>query len=129
MWFTMSDFISKNIWSDFTKDPEMPGFSFRDTDEKNENCVTALLERWDAGTYEAPHHHPNDDMSIIVKGEIAIQFYIKQDGELVKEGEEVILSAGQTGYIQANRIHSVLYKTDCDMVYIQDRVFGFESDE
>ncbi|MEC6797257.1 MULTISPECIES: cupin domain-containing protein [Photobacterium] len=125
----MNTFISKDIWSDFTADPEFPGFSFRDTDESNTNCVTALLERWEAGTVEDAHHHPHDDMSIIVTGEIAIQFHLRVDGELVNDGEPMILKAGQTGYIKANRIHSVVYTTDCDMVYIQNKTFGFETDK
>ena len=136
LFFEKGDYIMTNasqkskVWDNHIVDPEAPaGFTFRETYPENPNGVTVLLEQWDAGSFEDAHHHPHDDMSVMVEGEMVVQFYTKnENGELIKDGEEVTFSKGTTGYIDANRIHSVKYTENCKMVYVQDLDFGFISD-
>lgn len=117
------------IWENFMTDPEAPeGFAFRDTFPENKEGVTVLLETWEAGTLEAPHHHPHDDMTVMVEGSMHIKFYTKENGVLIKDAEELTLNKGDTGYIAANRIHSAHYIDDCKIVYVQDKEFGFIED-
>ena len=59
------------VWDNHIVDPEAPaGFTFRETYPENPNGVTVLLEQWDAGSFEDAHHHPHDDMSVMVEGEM-----------------------------------------------------------
>jgi quercetin dioxygenase-like cupin family protein len=62
-----------------------------------------MLEKWKKGSSEPPHSHPGDDCTIVMQGTMRIQFFA--DGK--PDGEPVTLTAGQTGYISANRVHSV----------------------
>ncbi|HIF9412989.1 TPA: cupin domain-containing protein [Photobacterium damselae] len=120
--------LNEKVWSDMAVDPEAPqGFYFRDA-----SCaqpITSMLEVWDAGTVEDPHHHPHDDMSVMVEGRIDVQFFDHQDdGSLIKKGDVQIFRKGDTAYIPANQIHSVIYTEDTKMVYVQDGEFGFIAD-
>lgn len=83
-----------------------------------------MLEMWRAGSSEPPHSHPGDDMTIVVEGEMVIQFYALRGGALEKE-DALVLTAGQTGYIAANRIHDATYVKECKIVYVHSRGFGF----
>lgn len=94
------------------------------TDEKAKaNGVDVFLEIWEAGTSEPPHSHPGDDATVVVEGKMIIQFY---DGEGKMDGAPVTLVAGQTGYIESNRVHSVKYVDKCKLVYVHDTAFGFK---
>lgn len=84
-----------------------------------------MLERWQAGSAEPPHSHPGDDMTVVIEGKMAIQFYNRVDGKLVADGDTVILNKGETGYIKSGRIHDARYIEDCKLVYVHDRAFGF----
>ena len=85
-----------------------------------------MLEKWQAGSEEPPHSHPGDDMTVVVEGEMSIQFFIPEDGRLVADGSPVVLTKGDTGYIKAGRIHDAKYLQDCKLVYVHDKAFGFE---
>ena len=86
-----------------------------------------MLEQWKAGTEEPPHSHPGDDMTVVIEGKMSIQFFIKdKSGKLVKDGQPIILNAGQTGYISANRIHDAKYLEECKLVYVHSGGFGFD---
>lgn len=119
------------VWQNLMTDPEAPaGFKFREAhSEQNPTGVTTLLETWEAGSYEDAHHHPHDDMTVMIEGVMEIQFHLRNaQGELEKDGEPLVLRAGDTGYIAANRVHSVKYVEYCKMVYVQDLDFGFIED-
>ena len=87
-------------------------------------------QKWLPGDYEPPHSHPGDDATIVIEGTMEIQFYTKSpsSGELSKDGEVVTLSAGQTGFIEANRIHDARYKTKCKLVYVHNKTFDFKDE-
>ena len=72
----------------------------RTTYPGNPDGVEVMLERWEAGTEEPPHSHPGDDMTVVVEGKMSIQFYRKEAGGLVPDGERVFLSQGQMGYVR-----------------------------
>lgn len=85
-----------------------------------------MLEMWKAGSEEPIHSHPGDDMTIVIEGKMTIQFFTHdKSGNLVKDGPMITLSAGQTGYIAANRIHDAKYIEDCKLVYVHSGGFGF----
>jgi quercetin dioxygenase-like cupin family protein len=84
-----------------------------------------MLERWVAGSSEPPHSHPGDDMTVVVEGQMVVQFFTKSGGELLPDGEPITLRSGDVGYVQANRIHDARYIEDCKLVYVHDRAFGF----
>jgi len=114
------------IWKNHVTAPDTPkGFTLRTTYPGNPDGVEVMLERWQAGSEEPPHSHPGDDMTIVVEGKMAIQFFKKVAGGLEADGEQVILNAGETGYIKANRIHDAKYLEDCKLVYAHDKAFGF----
>ncbi|MFT5759378.1 MAG: quercetin dioxygenase-like cupin family protein [Alteromonadaceae bacterium] len=118
------------VWDNFLTDADAPeGFKYRDTFPENKEGVTVLLETWEAGTVEDPHHHPHDDMTVMIEGKMHIVFYIRENSVLVKDGEELTLNQGETGYIAANRIHSATYIDTCKIVYVQDKEFGFIEDQ
>ena len=62
-----------------------------------------------------------------------LQFYKSEIGgkHLVKDGDPVTLAASDqleypsTGYIKAERVHSVKYVEDCRLVYLHNGDFGF----
>ena len=114
------------VWRNHVRADNTPeGFTVRTTYPQNPNGVEVMLERWEAGTEEPPHSHPGDDMTVVVEGKMAIQFYRQDGGKLVKDGEPVVLGQGQTGYVSANRIHDAKYLEPCKLVYVHDKAFGF----
>jgi len=117
---------TSGVWSNHVPDPEAPeGFLVRTTYPTNPNGVEVMLERWDAGTEEPPHFHSGDDMTIVVEGKMAVQFYRKEAGSLVPDGEALILGKGNVGYIRARRIHDARYIDACQLVYVHDGAFEF----
>jgi hypothetical protein len=56
---------------------------------------------------------------------VAVQFYRKEAGALVADGERVFLEKGDTGYIRAGRIHDAAYLEACRLVYVHDGAFAF----
>ena len=117
---------SSAIWQNHVTVPDTPeGFTVRATYPTNPDGVEVMLEQWQAGSAEPPHSHPGDDMTVVVEGKMAIQFFTKSDNGLVADGSPVILNQGETGYIQAGRIHDASYLEDCKLVYVHDRAFGF----
>ena len=117
------------IWKNHVTVPDTPeGFTVRTTIPGNPEGVEVMLEQWEAGSAEPPHSHPGDDMTVVVEGKMAIQFFTRGAGDLVPEGEAVVLNAGETGYIAAGRIHDAKYIDDCKLVYVHDRAFGFTAE-
>jgi quercetin dioxygenase-like cupin family protein len=114
------------VWQNHITVPDTPkGFTVRTTVPGNANGVEVMLERWEAGSAEPPHSHPGDDMTVVVEGKMAIQFFEKQGDALVPDGEPVILNQGDTGYVKAGRIHDAKYLEPCKLVYVHDKAFGF----
>lgn len=114
------------VWDSHIAVPDTPeGFTVRTTYPGNPEGAEVMLEQWDAGSAEPPHSHPGDDMTVVVEGKMAIQFFTKSESGLVKEGEPLILNKGETGYIQAGRVHDASYLEDCKLVYVHDKAFGF----
>lgn len=114
------------VWQNHVTAPDTPsGFTVRTTVPGNANGVEVMLERWQAGSAEPPHSHPGDDMTVVVEGKMAIQFFEKQNGQLVPDGEPVVLKKGDTGYVKAGRIHDAKYLEACKLVYVHDKAFGF----
>ncbi len=116
------------IWKHHASVPNTPaGVTMRSTFPTNPDGVEVMLERWEAGTAEPPHSHPGDDMTVVVEGKMAIQFFTQGEGGLVPDGAPVILRQGEAGYIAAGRIHDAKYLEPCKLVYVHDRAFGFEA--
>lgn len=123
---TTSTAATSAIWRHHVSAPGTPdGFTVRTTFPTNENGVEVMLEKWEAGTEEPPHSHPGDDMTVVVEGKMSIQFFIKEAGRLVPDGNRIFLKQGETGYIQAGRIHDAKYLEACKLVYVHDKRFGF----
>ncbi len=117
------------IWQHHVTVPDTPkGFTVRTTCPSNPDGVEVMLERWEAGSAEPPHSHPGDDMTVVVEGKMAIQFYTRDAAGLVPDGEPVVLNQGETGYIKAGRIHDAQYIEACKLVYVHDRAFGFTAE-
>jgi len=117
------------IWENHITIPDTPeGFTLRTTYPTNPDGAEVMLERWEAGSKEPPHSHPGDDMTVVIEGKMSIQFFTKESGELVEDGEKVILNKGETGYIKAGRIHDAKYIDDCKLVYVHDKAFGFTAE-
>jgi quercetin dioxygenase-like cupin family protein len=117
------------IWKNHITIPDTPdGFTLRTTVPANPDGVEVMLEQWDAGSEEPPHSHPGDDMTVVVEGKMAIQFFTRTADGLVPEGEVVILNKGDTGYISAGRIHDAKYIDACKLVYVHDKAFGFKEE-
>ncbi|MGB5438433.1 MAG: cupin domain-containing protein [Gammaproteobacteria bacterium] len=118
---------TSKVWDNHVIVPDTPeGFSLRTTCPGNPDGVEVMLEKWEAGSEEPPHSHPGDDMTVVVEGKMAIQFYSRGASGLEADGEQVILNKGDSGYIRAGRIHDAKYIEDCKLVYVHDRAFGFE---
>ena len=114
------------VWSNHVSVPNTPkGFTVRTTCPDNEDGVEVMLERWEAGSEEPPHSHPGDDMTVVVEGEMSIQFYEKTASGLEPDGEKVYLRKGDTGYVKAGRVHDAKYIQNCKLVYVHDKAFGF----
>jgi quercetin dioxygenase-like cupin family protein len=117
------------IWKNHASVPDTPeGFTVRTTVPANPDGVEVMLEQWQPGSEEPPHSHPGDDMTVVVEGKMAIQFYSRTEDGLVPEGEVVILNRGDTGYIRAGRIHDAKYIDACKLVYVHDGAFGFTAE-
>ena len=118
------------IWENHVSVPDTPeGFTVRTTFPANPDGAEVMLERWEAGSEEPPHSHPGDDMTVVIEGRMAIQFYMKTSDGLVADGEKIFLGKGDTGYIKANRIHDAKYIEDCKLVYVHDKAFGFTAED
>jgi quercetin dioxygenase-like cupin family protein len=114
------------VWQHHVSVPDTPeGFSVRTTYPNNPDGAEVMLERWLAGSEEPPHSHPGDDMTTVIEGKMSIQFYKKSDDGLIADGEIIYLNKGDTGYVQAGRIHDAKYIEDCKLVYVHDKAFGF----
>jgi quercetin dioxygenase-like cupin family protein len=123
------DSSSTAIWKNHVTVPDTPeGFTVRTTIPGNPEGVEVMLEQWQAGSAEPPHSHPGDDMTVVVEGKMAIQFFTRGTDGLVPDGDVVELNAGETGYIAAGRIHDAKYIDDCKLVYVHDRAFGFTAE-
>jgi quercetin dioxygenase-like cupin family protein len=117
------------VWKNHVSAPNTPqGFTVRTTYPTNPSGVEVMLERWVAGSEEPPHSHPGDDMTVVIEGRMSIQFYTKSADGLVPDGQQTILSKGDTGYIKAGRIHDAKYIEDCKLVYVHDKAFGFTAE-
>ncbi len=117
------------VWGNHVAIPDTPaGFTLRTTYPTNPDGAEVMLERWEAGSAEPPHSHPGDDMTVVVEGKMALQFFTQTAGELVADGEPVILNKGDTGYVKAGRIHDAKYIEACKLVYVHDRAFGFTAE-
>ena len=117
------------IWENHVAIPDTPaGFTLRTTYPTNPNGAEVMLERWQAGSAEPPHSHPGDDMTVVVEGKMAIQFFTQAGDKLVADGEPVILNKGETGYVKAGRIHDAKYIEECKLVYVHDKAFGFTAE-
>ena len=117
------------IWKECIPVPDTPeGFTVKTAYPSNPDGVEVMLEQWEAGTAEPPHSHPGDDMTVVVEGKMAIQFYTRNMDGLKPDGDSVILASGQTGYIKAGRIHDARYLEPCKLVYVHDRAFGFTAE-
>ena len=114
------------VWQNHVSVADTPeGFTVRTTYPTNPDGAEVMLERWLAGSEEPIHSHPGDDMTVVVEGRMAIQFYTKSADGLVADGEPVILNKGDTGYVKAGRIHDAKYIEECKLVYVHDKAFGF----
>ncbi len=114
------------IWQKHVVAPDTPkGFTLRTTYPTNTDGVEVMLERWESGSSEPPHSHPGDDMTVVVEGQMVIQFFTKGENGLEKDGEPLTLNSGDTGYVKAGRIHDAKYTQDCKLVYAHDKAFGF----
>ena len=117
------------IWDNHVAVPDTPdGFTVRTTVPGNPDGVEVMLEQWEAGSAEPPHSHPGDDMTVVIEGRMAVQFYTRNADRLEKDGEPLVLDKGDTGYIRAGRIHDAQYLQDCKLVYVHDRAFGFQAE-
>jgi len=124
--FSVGDEAGSGVWDAARfEDTDTAGFTCRAA-PKESAAIDVFLEKWTAGSEEPPHSHPGDDMTIVVEGRMQITFFQKDEsGKLVQDGEPIILQAGQTGYINANRIHDAKYLEDCKLVYVHNETFGF----
>lgn len=113
------------IWGNHAEVPDTPGFTVRTTFPNNPDGVEVMLEQWEAGTSEPPHSHPGDDMTVVVEGKMSIQFFIKESGKLIPDGERIFLHQGETGYIKGGRIHDAHYIEACKLVFVHDKGFAF----
>ena len=117
---------TSGVWSNHVPAPGTPeGFTVRTTYPTNPDGVEVMLERWQAGTEEPPHSHPGDDMTVVVEGKIAVQFYRQKGRTLFPDGEKILLEKGDVGYIRAGRIHEAAYLEPCQLVYVHNGAFAF----
>lgn len=117
-----------NVWQKHVRAPNTPeGFTVRTTLPQNPDGVEVMLEQWKAGTEEPPHAHPGDDMTVVVEGKMIVQFFKQGASGLERDGEPLVLSKGDAGYVAANRIHDAKYVEDCKLVYVHDGAFGFDA--
>ncbi len=121
---------SSKVWGNHVSVPDTPeGFTVRTTYPTNPDGADVMLERWQAGSAEPPHSHPGDDMTVVIEGQMSLQFYTKSGDSLVADGDQIILNKGDTGYVKAGRIHDAKYIEDCKLVYVHDSAFGFTAED
>jgi hypothetical protein len=121
---------TSRVWSGFVPAAGTPeGFTVRTTYPANPGGVEVMLERWQAGTEELPHTHPGDDMTVVVEGKLSVQFYRREAGSLVPDGERRFFGKGDAGYGKAGRIHDTRYIEACKLVYVHDGAFAFQPAE
>ena len=101
------------------------GFTVRTTYPTHPDGAEVMLEQWEAGSSEPPHAHPGDDMTVVVEGSMAVQFFTEGPEGLVPDGAPRILRKGDVGYVAAGRIHDARYLEACKLVYVHDGAFGF----
>ena len=117
---------TSTVWSNHISVPNTPkGFTLRTTCPTNPNGVEVMLEQWEAGSAEPPHSHPGDDMTVVIEGKMAVQFFTQSANGLIADGKPLILQTGDTGYVKAGRIHDAKYLEHCKLVYVHDKAFGF----
>jgi quercetin dioxygenase-like cupin family protein len=120
---------TSTVWDKHVTAPDTPsGFTVRTTYPNNPDGAEVMLEQWQAGSAEPPHSHPGDDMTVVVEGRMAVQFFTREGGELVPDGAPLVLGKGEAGYIRAGRIHDAKYLEDCKLVYVHDGAFGFTAE-
>ena len=121
---------TSDVWSRFVPVPGTPeGFTVRTTYPTNPDGVEVMLERWEPGSEEPPHWHPGDDMTVVVEGRMSVQFYRRESGALVPDGERIFLGKGDAGYVRAGRIHDAKYVEACQLVYVHNGAFAFNAAE
>ena len=117
------------IWGNHISVPNTPaGFTVRTTCPTNPDSVDIMLEQWAAGSAEPPHSHPGDDMTVVIEGKMAVQFYTRTASGLMPDGAPLILNKGDTGYVKAGRIHDAKYIEPSKLVYVHDKTFGFNAE-
>jgi hypothetical protein len=118
------------VWSKHVPAPGTPeGFTVRTAYPTNPDGAEMMLERWESGTEEPPHSHPGDDMTVVVEGRMAVQFYRRDGGALVPDGAPLFFGKGDVGYVRAGRIHEAKYIDACRLVYAHDGAFAFQPAE
>lgn len=121
---------TSDVWSAHVPVPGTPeGFTVRTTYPDNPDGVEVMLERWQPGSEEPPHWHPGDDMTVVVEGRMSVQFYRREAGSLVADGERIVLDKGDVGYIRAGRVHDARYIEACRLVYVHNGAFAFHPAE
>jgi len=121
---------TSEVWSNHVPVPGTPeGFTVRTSYPNNPDGAEMMLERWEPGSEEPPHWHPGDDMTVVVEGKMAVQFYRRETGSLVPDGEPLVLDGGDAGYVRAGRIHDARYIDACRLVYVHDGAFAFNPAE
>ena len=116
------------VWKNAKALDGTPGLTVRSAVPAGADGVEVMLELWEAGTSEPPHSHPGDDLTVVIEGRMAIQFFVRDGSGLTADGEPVVLIAGQSGYVAAGRIHDAKYLDACKLVYVHDRAFGFKAE-
>jgi quercetin dioxygenase-like cupin family protein len=117
---------TSEVWGGLVPVPGTPeGFTARTTYPANPDGVEVMLERWQAGTEEPPHSHPGDDMTVVVEGRMAVQFYRREARTLVPDGERILVDKGDVGYIRAGRVHDARYIDACRLVHVHNGAFAF----
>jgi hypothetical protein len=121
---------TSRVWDNHVPVPGTPeGFTVRTSYPGNPDGAEMMLERWEPGSEEPPHWHPGDDMTVVVEGKMAVQFYRRETGSLVPDGEPLVLDGGHAGYVRAGRIHDAKYIDACRLVYVHDAAFAFNPAE
>ncbi len=117
---------TSGVWTGLVPAPGTPeGFTVRRSYPRNPNGAEMMLERWEPGSEEPPHWHPGDDMTLVVEGRMAVQYYRRERQMLIPDGDPVVLGRGDVGYVRAGRIHDARYVDACRLVYVHDGAFAF----
>jgi hypothetical protein len=117
---------TSRVWDNHVPVPGTPeGFTVRMSYPTNPDGAEMMLELWEPGSIEPPHWHPGDDMTVVVEGKMAVQFYRREADSLVPDGGPLVLVKGDAGYVRAGRIHDARYIDACRLVYVHDGAFAF----